>query len=112
MSGGAAGRREKIQAGGGFRVLGGAGLGGADPFFQVLEEVLKDTKKDGKSVGFLWSQGGDQFEMEEARDARTKQHFRSELIRGAGFAVWLPGGRTHRRADSESRSCSSRRSAR
>mmetsp|Transcript_118214 Transcript_118214/g.166167 ORF Transcript_118214/g.166167 Transcript_118214/m.166167 type:complete len:353 (-) Transcript_118214:173-1231(-) len=41
---GAAGRREKIQ---------------------VLEQVLKETKKDGKSVGFLWSQGGDQFEMEE-----------------------------------------------
>ncbi|CAE7245305.1 Pdia6 [Symbiodinium natans] len=41
---GAAGRREKIQ---------------------VLDQVMKETKKDGKSVGFLWSQGGDQFEMEE-----------------------------------------------
>ncbi|CAE7537208.1 SEP2 [Symbiodinium pilosum] len=41
---GAAGRREKIQ---------------------VLDQVMRETKKDGKSVGFLWSQGGDQFEMEE-----------------------------------------------
>ena len=23
--------------------------------------------QDGKSVGFLWSQGGDQFELEEAQ---------------------------------------------
>ena len=27
------------------------------------------VSEDGKSVGFLWSQGGDQFEMEEARVA-------------------------------------------
>ena len=25
--------------------------------------------KDGKSVGFMWSQGGDQFELEEAHGA-------------------------------------------
>merc|ERR1711976_89349 len=31
-----------------------------------LDEAMKATKKDGKNVGFLWSQGGDQFEMEEA----------------------------------------------
>lgn len=32
---------------------------------KVLDDVMKVTKKDGKSIGFLWSQGGDQFEMEE-----------------------------------------------
>ena len=31
------------------------------------------AREDGKSVGFLWSQGGDQFEMEEAggNDSRS-----------------------------------------
>lgn len=33
---------------------------------KALDDALKATKKDGKSVGFLWTQGGDQFEMEEA----------------------------------------------
>lgn len=33
---------------------------------KVLDEALKVTKKDGKNYGFLWSQGGDQFDMEEA----------------------------------------------
>eukprot|EP00440_Ansanella_granifera_P004790 gb/GFBE01005195.1/.p2 GENE.gb/GFBE01005195.1/~~gb/GFBE01005195.1/.p2 ORF type:complete len:296 (-),score=112.90 gb/GFBE01005195.1/:66-953(-) len=42
---GAAGRNEKIKA---------------------LDQVMQASKKDGKSVGFLWSQGGDQFELEEA----------------------------------------------
>lgn len=27
---------------------------------------MKASKKDGKNIGFLWSQGGDQFELEEA----------------------------------------------
>mmetsp|Transcript_57359 Transcript_57359/g.136334 ORF Transcript_57359/g.136334 Transcript_57359/m.136334 type:complete len:348 (-) Transcript_57359:149-1192(-) len=40
----AAGRKEKIK---------------------VLETALQQSKKDGKSMGFLWSQGGDQFELEE-----------------------------------------------
>ncbi|CAK9042868.1 unnamed protein product [Durusdinium trenchii] len=39
---------------------------GRNDKIKVLDQVLKDTKKDGKSVGFLWSQGGDQFELEEA----------------------------------------------
>jgi len=30
-----------------------------------LEGALASSKKDGKNIGFLWSQGGDQFEMEE-----------------------------------------------
>merc|ERR1712151_954554 len=33
---------------------------------KVLDSVMQSTKKDGKSIGFLWSQGGDQFEMEES----------------------------------------------
>ena len=64
---------------------------------QVLEQVLKETKKDGKSVGFLWSQGGDQFEMEEVRDADSHDSHTASVgcvISGAGFAVWLPGGRS------------------
>jgi len=32
----------------------------------ALNEAMLAKKKDGMSVGFLWSQGGDQFEMEEA----------------------------------------------
>ncbi|CAJ1422766.1 unnamed protein product [Effrenium voratum] len=42
------------------------GAAGRNEKLKVLDQVLKDTKKDGKSVGFLWSQGGDQFELEEA----------------------------------------------
>merc|ERR1712051_809444 len=30
-----------------------------------LDDAMKSSKKDGKNIGFLWSQGGDQFEMEE-----------------------------------------------
>merc|ERR1719414_1393963 len=30
-----------------------------------LDDAMKASKKDGKDIGFLWSQGGDQFEMEE-----------------------------------------------
>lgn len=33
---------------------------------KVLDAAMKVTKKDGKNYGYLWSQGGDQFEMEEA----------------------------------------------
>lgn len=33
---------------------------------KALDSAMKAKKKDGMSVGFLWSQGGDQFEMEEA----------------------------------------------
>jgi len=32
---------------------------------KLLEKALQQTKKDGKDMGFLWSQGGDQFELEE-----------------------------------------------
>mmetsp|Transcript_104181 Transcript_104181/g.293801 ORF Transcript_104181/g.293801 Transcript_104181/m.293801 type:complete len:295 (+) Transcript_104181:242-1126(+) len=39
---------------------------GRNERLKVLDEALKASKKDGKSVGFLWSQGGDQFDMEEA----------------------------------------------
>jgi len=38
---------------------------GRNANLKVLDEALKASKKDGKSIGFLWSQGGDQFEMEE-----------------------------------------------
>jgi hypothetical protein len=32
----------------------------------ILSAAMAAKKKDGMSVGFMWSQGGDQFEMEEA----------------------------------------------
>jgi len=38
---------------------------GRNAALKVLDDALKVTKKDGKSIGFLWSQGGDQFELEE-----------------------------------------------
>jgi len=38
---------------------------GRNANLKVLDEALKASKKDGKSIGFLWSQGGDQFELEE-----------------------------------------------
>lgn len=37
------------------------------PFFFSFFRFFFATKKDGKSVGFLWSQGGDQFELEEVQ---------------------------------------------
>jgi len=33
---------------------------------KVLDDAMKVTKKDSKNYGFLWSEGGDQFDMEEA----------------------------------------------
>jgi len=38
---------------------------GRNANLKVLDAALQASKKDGKSIGFLWSQGGDQFEMEE-----------------------------------------------
>jgi len=32
---------------------------------KILNEAMSASKKDGKNIGFLWSQGGDQFELEE-----------------------------------------------
>lgn len=32
---------------------------------KVLDTALQAAKKDGKNLGFVWSQGGDQFELEE-----------------------------------------------
>jgi hypothetical protein len=32
---------------------------------KTLEKAFQASKKDGKNIGFLWSQGGDQFELEE-----------------------------------------------
>lgn len=32
---------------------------------KVLDDAMKASKKDGKDIGFVWSQGGDQFELEE-----------------------------------------------
>ena len=37
------------------------------PVFFFVFVVFSAKKKDGKSVGFLWSQGGDQFELEEVQ---------------------------------------------
>jgi len=38
---------------------------GRNDNLKALDEAMKASKKDGKNIGFLWSQGGDQFEMEE-----------------------------------------------
>jgi len=38
---------------------------GRNANLKILDEALKASKKEGKSIGFLWSQGGDQFELEE-----------------------------------------------
>lgn len=38
---------------------------GRNANLKILDEAMKAAKKDGKNIGFLWSQGGDQFEMEE-----------------------------------------------
>lgn len=32
---------------------------------KVLEDAMQASKKDGKNIGFLWSPGGDQFELEQ-----------------------------------------------
>mmetsp|Transcript_2110 Transcript_2110/g.2749 ORF Transcript_2110/g.2749 Transcript_2110/m.2749 type:complete len:349 (+) Transcript_2110:54-1100(+) len=38
---------------------------GRNTNLKVLDDAMKVSKKEGKNIGFLWSQGGDQFEMEE-----------------------------------------------
>jgi hypothetical protein len=38
---------------------------GRNAGLKTLDEAMKASKKDGKNIGFLWSQGGDQFELEE-----------------------------------------------
>merc|ERR1719414_2860444 len=38
---------------------------GRNANLKTLDEAMKASKKDGKNIGFLWSQGGDQFELEE-----------------------------------------------
>lgn len=41
------------------------GAAGRNEHLKVLNTALSNSKKDGKNIGFLWSQGGDQFELEE-----------------------------------------------
>jgi len=43
-----------------------SGAKGRNDELKVLDEAFKGSKKSGKNIGFLWSQGGDQFELEEA----------------------------------------------
>lgn len=42
------------------------GAKGRNEHLKTLDKVFRESKKDGKDLGFLWSQGGDQFELEEA----------------------------------------------
>jgi len=42
-----------------------SGAAGRKKELKVIDEVFKKNKADGTPMGFLWSQGGDQFEMEE-----------------------------------------------
>merc|ERR1712167_311353 len=41
------------------------GATGRNEKLKFLDGVMKASKKDGHNMGFLWSQGGDQFELEE-----------------------------------------------
>jgi len=41
------------------------GAKGRNDYLKKVDKVFQESKKDGKDLGFLWSQGGDQFEMEE-----------------------------------------------
>jgi len=41
------------------------GAKGRNEHLKVINAALTDSKKNGKNLGFLWSQGGDQFELEE-----------------------------------------------
>lgn len=42
------------------------GAAGRNNHLKIMNEALSKSTKDGKNIGFLWSQGGDQFELEEA----------------------------------------------
>lgn len=41
------------------------GKKGRDAHLKIMNDAFADTKKQGRDLGFLWSQGGDQFELEE-----------------------------------------------
>lgn len=41
------------------------GAKGRNANLKILNEAMQASKKDGKNIGFVWSQGGDQFELEE-----------------------------------------------
>merc|ERR1711948_112475 len=38
---------------------------GRNENIKILDSAMQASKKDGKNIGFLWSAGGDQFELEE-----------------------------------------------
>merc|ERR1712232_1470768 len=38
---------------------------GRNEKIKVLDDTMKASKKEGQNIGYLWSQGGDQFELEE-----------------------------------------------
>jgi len=38
---------------------------GRNDNLKLLNDAMSKSKKDGKNLGFLWSQGGDQFDLEE-----------------------------------------------
>lgn len=42
------------------------GASGRNAHLKIVNDAFNAAKKDGKNIGFLWSQGGDQFELEEA----------------------------------------------
>lgn len=41
------------------------GAKGRNEHLKVLDAAFQESKKEGRNIGFLWSQGGDQFELEE-----------------------------------------------
>merc|ERR1719272_1345712 len=63
-------------------------------FLKAVDQVFKKAKADGQPVGFMWLQGGDQFEIEEklslqfgfpAAVAVNVKKERYGIYRGAGF---------------------------
>lgn len=71
--------------------------GGAEArngYLKALDQVFKKAKADGQPVGFMWLQGGDQFEIEEkmslqfgfpAAVAVNVKKERYGIYRGSGF---------------------------
>jgi hypothetical protein len=41
------------------------GAAGRNANLKLINDVMQKAKKEGRTHGFMWSQGGDQFEMEE-----------------------------------------------
>jgi len=70
------------------------GAAARNGYLKAIEQVFKKAKSDGQPVGFMWLQGGDQFEIEEklqlsfgfpAAVAVNVKKERYGIYRGSGF---------------------------